>query len=362
MLAAWSRLTFPHLIHAAVASSAPVGAVLNFQGYNDVVGDALADAAVGGDAACVAGVRAAFAQLGDALSKPSGRRRLEAAFPICDGASPYAYTDSDSAPEERPLDDPFAAAALSEELTYLFPAQGNDPTCDAPACNIAAVCAVMRGDNGSDVNGGAGGDLPPELTRLVRLAAMALPPGECMAAGRAAAAAALADTSLERGGERVWLWQTCTEVGFYQTCDPDSRCPFTSAPWLNNLSASLDICAMAFGDDIAARVASAVDATNEVYGGLTPGSTRVLYVNGRVDPWSAASIGASPGDDAPVLWVQGASHHAWTHPPRGDDAPQARDAPCDACLVVCVRPCSYLCFRFGASRRWLLRTRPSLRR
>jgi hypothetical protein len=43
-----------------------------------------------------------------------------------------------------------------------------------------------------------------------------------------------------------------------------------------------------------------------------------------VDPWSAASIGTSPGDDAPVLWVHGASHHAWTHPPRGDDAAQAR--------------------------------------
>jgi serine protease 16 len=88
MLAAWSRLTFPHLIHAAVASSAPVGAVLNFQGYNDVVGAALGDASVGGDAACVAGARAAFAQLGDALRKLSGRRRPAAAFPNSAGAPP----------------------------------------------------------------------------------------------------------------------------------------------------------------------------------------------------------------------------------------------------------------------------------
>jgi serine protease 16 len=36
MLAAWSRSKFPHLFHAAVSSSAPVEAVLNMQGYNDV--------------------------------------------------------------------------------------------------------------------------------------------------------------------------------------------------------------------------------------------------------------------------------------------------------------------------------------
>jgi serine protease 16 len=33
MLAGWARLKYPHLFHAAVASSAPVKAQLDFQGY-----------------------------------------------------------------------------------------------------------------------------------------------------------------------------------------------------------------------------------------------------------------------------------------------------------------------------------------
>jgi serine protease 16 len=321
MLAAWARLRYPHLIHAAVASSAPVGAVLNFQGYQDVVGRSLADADVGGDAACAASVRAAFAEMGTLLRDADGRRRLEQLFPVCHAA--------DAAKD--PLDDDFAAAALTEELSYLFPAQSNDPACTEPACNIDAVCAIMRGGRRDEAS---------PLERLARLAAVALPGDGCMADGRAAAAAALADTSLEGGGGRVWLWQTCTEFGFYQTCDPNSACPFTSSPWLNNLSASLDICAMAFGQDVeywAARTPAAVASSNEAYGGLTPGSTRVLYVNGDVDPWSAASIAASPGEDAPVIWVQGASHHAWTHPPRDTDSPQVRMASMPAAVrsIIC---------------------------
>ncbi len=306
MLAAWARLSYPHLFHAAVASSAPVGAVLNFRGYNDVVGDALANAAVGGDAACAAAVRRAFGALGDALQSADGRRALEAAFPVCPSDG---YDDVPG-----PLEDTFAAASLSEDLSYLFPAQGNDPACAEPGCNIAAACAALRPANASAPDDGAAA-----LARLAALVALALPPGECVGGGRAEAQRALADTSLDAGTGRVWLWQTCTEFGFYQTCDLDSRCPFTSAPHLNSLAASLDYCTMAFGDAITAGVPPAVAATNEGYGGLTPGSTRVLYVNGDIDPWSAASIASAPGADAPVLWVSGASHHAWTHPPRESD-------------------------------------------
>lgn len=39
---------YPHLVHAAVASSAPVRALVNFDGYCDVVAKSLATEIVGG--------------------------------------------------------------------------------------------------------------------------------------------------------------------------------------------------------------------------------------------------------------------------------------------------------------------------
>jgi len=42
MLAGWARLKFPHLVHASVASSAPVQAVVDMTGYYDVTARAYA--------------------------------------------------------------------------------------------------------------------------------------------------------------------------------------------------------------------------------------------------------------------------------------------------------------------------------
>ena len=61
--------------------------------------------------------------------------------------------------------------------------------------------------------------------------------------------------------------------------------------------------------------------STEDYGGWNPKGTRVLYVNGDVDPWSTLAVtkGNPEVDEnvdfvcTPAFWVQGASHHFWTH-------------------------------------------------
>jgi serine protease 16 len=54
ILAGLARLRYPHLIYAAVASSAPLDATVDLPGYNDVVGQSVADPVVGGSPACLA--------------------------------------------------------------------------------------------------------------------------------------------------------------------------------------------------------------------------------------------------------------------------------------------------------------------
>ena len=58
MLAGWARLKYPHLFHAAVSSSSPLQAQLDFPQYAEVVRDALATSGngVGGSEACAVAV------------------------------------------------------------------------------------------------------------------------------------------------------------------------------------------------------------------------------------------------------------------------------------------------------------------
>ena len=54
-LAAWVRLKYSHLIFGAVASSAPVSAIADYDGYDPIVAKALAYPLVGGSPACHSG-------------------------------------------------------------------------------------------------------------------------------------------------------------------------------------------------------------------------------------------------------------------------------------------------------------------
>lgn len=58
MLAGWARLKYSHLFHAAVSSSSPLQAQLDFPQYNDLMRDALASDAdgVGGSEECALAV------------------------------------------------------------------------------------------------------------------------------------------------------------------------------------------------------------------------------------------------------------------------------------------------------------------
>lgn len=112
-----------------------------------------------------------------------------------------------------------------------------------------------------------------------------------------------------------WDYQTCTEFGFYQTCELNSTCMFVRG--LVDLPYMLSTC-----DQfriVAADVKKAIVATNDFYGALSPSGPQgklgscVYWVNGEVDPWSELGVLSSPSPEQPVLKVGGASHCAWIY-------------------------------------------------
>ena len=188
-----------------------------------------------------------------------------------------------------------------------FPAQGNDPSCTQPSCNIGLICQVMTD--------ASVGDEVDRLATVAQQQSQWLLPRTALLAQwlrvSEADAARVQDVL-----DDSWNYQTCTEFAFYQTCETGTQCPFLQG--LDTLAREIALCPAQFG--IAPeRVAENVKVTNQYYGGGDPGSSCVLFVNGEVDPWHSLSILSPPTREIQTEWVLGASHHFWTHPSNPSD-------------------------------------------
>ena len=226
------------LMHAAVASSAPVQAALEMRGYNDVIAASLAESDVGGSYACDSAVRFAFKALSAALETAAGRRKLEVDFNVCpsggakggakggvSGQAVGAAAVSVAAAEKQPklllkplrgMHSGNTVRSLAEEgeeeeggpleiaanrmefvatLSEVFPIQSNDPSCTTPGCDIRSVCGIMTNYS-----------VMP-LDRLATVASLAFG-GECIDVDHDAGINALNNTDLpgdSKGDfERSW--------------------------------------------------------------------------------------------------------------------------------------------------------------
>lgn len=134
----------------------------------------------------------------------------------------------------------------------------------------------------------------------------------------------------KRTWDSMWLFQTCNEFGFYQTCPSSGNCLWIkeSLQNLDDLEFNMLPCRHSFGIE-REEVEKNIQKTNSFYGGLRPdlnGASKIVYPNGGVDPWHAASIVMPPSWELPTVWVPSASHHAWTHIPKGGDKEDVKQA------------------------------------
>lgn len=197
MLAALARLRFPHLIYAAVSSSSPLQASVDMPGYNNVVAASMAAEDVGGSQACLDAIVAGHKDIGEQLKTAEGRTALETTFNIC---KPGAL-------ESEKNQEQFAG----DGVVYL-PVQSNDPACTTPYCDIASICVLMTNET-------AGTPLErlAQLSSIQHMGACQEPDYDGM----------IKFWSSPKNPDRTWLYQTCTEWGFYQTCETGTQCPYT---------------------------------------------------------------------------------------------------------------------------------------
>lgn len=134
MLSGWARYSFPHLIHAAVSSSAPMQAIVNFYRYKDAVAFELSYEKIGGSRACLEIVKQGHKSLADMLSLSNNRNDqvqqrireyVASLFNIKGGP--------DSLLVERNLE------LFMGDGVIDIPFQDNDPSCKESLCNIEKV-------------------------------------------------------------------------------------------------------------------------------------------------------------------------------------------------------------------------------
>ena len=91
----------------------------------------------------------------------------------------------------------------------------------------------------------------------------------------------------EGSGSRSWLYQCCTEYGFWQT--PSQKHPMRS--FRLTLDFYRKVCGDVFGEGSWPKV----ERNNIEFGGFNQQSTNLYMYNGIEDPWRWASIQKSQG-------------------------------------------------------------------
>ncbi|XP_028650255.1 thymus-specific serine protease [Erpetoichthys calabaricus] len=296
-LAAWFRLKYPHLVHAAVASSAPVKAVVNFPEYLEVVQRSLTSYS----AACPQKLKYASDTLVNQLKDTKNYDKITKDFRLCDTLK--ASSDSDL---------PYFLETLAGN--FMDVVQYNEDNREfegVPGTNITikVLCNIME-----DESLGTPYDRYASVAHLIQTTLSQ----KCLDVKYKNYVKDMSNSSWDgpaSGGGRQWVYQTCSEFGFYQTTDSPNQ-PFSGFSLVYNLKQCSDIFGSSF---TATLVTNAVQQTNEDYGGYDIKSSRIVFPNGSIDPWHALGITKDITSDLPAIFIEGTAHCANMYPARPED-------------------------------------------
>ncbi|CAF0815275.1 unnamed protein product [Adineta ricciae] len=302
-LSAWFRLKYPHLVHGAVSASSPMTALTDFSDYLVVVRNSLATY----DEKCNDATSSVIKIMQDMITSSSGRTALQKAFRLCDPID----TQND-------VDNFFETVTGNFEGVVQYN-KDNRAFEGARATNITidVICKAMLNESQPDL-----------LQRMVDVNNMLLQAysQSCLDAGYMSTINQLRNTSWtapSSEGGRQWTYQTCVEFGFFQSSNSPQQ------PFGNNFPAEFfvqqcaDIFGPKFNDDLLER---GINFTNAFYGAEQFAGSRVLFVNGAIDPWHALSFTKNPPNNNTAIFLASTAHCADMYPDAEWDPPELRQA------------------------------------
>ncbi|XP_066273343.1 putative serine protease F56F10.1 [Branchiostoma lanceolatum] len=304
-LSAWFRLKYPHLVAGAVATSGPLLAELDFVEYVEVVRDSLATTGP----ECNKNIQEATDAVKQMLGTQEGVENLSKLFNLC---SPLDVSvANDVANFWSTISGNFMGVVQYNKDNREFEgAVGTNITLDV-LCNIMNDVSMPLVDRYAAVNS----------------LMMKTYQQKCLDISYSAMVKELRETSWESAaseGGRQWIYQTCTEFGFYQTSDSPNQ-PFGDG---FPLSFSLQQCSDIYGPQFnQSTLMEGIKRTNTNYGALKIAGTKIVFPNGSIDPWHALGITKNPeGTDLHAVYIKGTAHCANMYPARFGDPPELAQA------------------------------------
>lgn len=288
-LSGWLRMYYPQTVAGAVATSGPVQAKLNFYQYLEVVATSLATTEKG--IQCLQEIGNATYILDAALANKETWPMVEKMFNL-----------------SSPLTNQNDVALLASTLAGIFMEIVQYNNIPFNHITIDDLCNVMT-------NASLGSSL--ERYAIVSSVIGTI---DVNFSAQVESMREISWNSLAvQDGIRQWIYQTCTEFGYYQTTDSVKQ-PFGD---LITLSYYLNMCYKVYGI-LPSTVSSSVAATNKYYGGkdnIPHNATNIVFPNGSIDPWHALGVLESPHDSLVAVFINGTAHCANMYPPSPNDLP-----------------------------------------
>ncbi|KAF2906004.1 hypothetical protein ILUMI_00171 [Ignelater luminosus] len=259
-LAAWLRLKSPDLVHGAVASSAPILAKVDFSDYFRVVAESIRIYS----SKCINVTSQAIDKVNELIQGGTREQQvLDDKLHLCEPIQNFVNNSKYLSTLYVAITDNFAGAVQYDLST-----------------RIGSICNVLTTKEGGEP--------------IDRLSTVARSDGGCL------------DFNYNKTiANRQWIYQTCTEFGYFQSSSAHPSFFGHGFP----VEYYIGICSDIFGQQFTADyITSQVDNTNRYYGGLDINVTNVVFVHGSIDPWHALGLTKTRNPKAPVIYIKGTSH------------------------------------------------------
>ncbi|KAK5582334.1 hypothetical protein RB653_003917 [Dictyostelium firmibasis] len=264
-LAAYLAMKYPSTISFSVASSAPLNPVVNFYQYMEVIQKTILSLENGEK--CLKNIKLANNKIIEMVHDPILTKNITKLFGLCSNIE----LENDISTFMFEIANAWGTAAQYGNLQPGYP-------------SLDILCKVMVDDS-----------LDP-LSNYINVWFRYKNSDDCIDVSYSTMISIFQYSQINHlntrndlfNMSRQWLFQTCTEFGFFITSDSFEQ-PFTNF----NFNYQKQICADVFGKKV---IQPSISWTLAEYGGVSPNYNsvkNVLFVSSSNDPWSSLSISKS---------------------------------------------------------------------